>query len=103
MLPTAPRLCPKGDAYARPYRSEAERREAFPQWLHTYNHHRGHTALKGRPHAGRVPNLTGQRLSAGRRPGGGDAEGHDLEVDTAHTESLVCAHHRRPRRRLIPA
>jgi transposase InsO family protein len=47
-------------AYARPYRSEAERREAFPQWLHTYNHHRGHTALKGQPPASRVPNLTGQ-------------------------------------------
>ena len=28
-------------AYARPYRSEAERRQAFPQWLHTCNHHRG--------------------------------------------------------------
>ncbi|ORT54822.1 IS481 family transposase, partial [Streptomyces sp. CB03238] len=47
-------------AYARPYRSEAERRAAFPQWLHTYNHHRGHTALKGQPPASRVPNLTGQ-------------------------------------------
>ncbi|MFG3658019.1 integrase core domain-containing protein [Streptomyces sp. NPDC047706] len=47
-------------AYARPYRSEAERREAFPRWLHTYNHHRGHTALKGQPPASRVPNLTGQ-------------------------------------------
>jgi transposase InsO family protein len=47
-------------AYARPYRSETERREAFPAWLHTYNHHRGHTALKGQPPASRVPNLTGQ-------------------------------------------
>jgi transposase InsO family protein len=47
-------------AYARPYRSEAERRDAFPHWLHTYNHHRGHTALKGQPPASRVPNLTGQ-------------------------------------------
>jgi transposase len=47
-------------AYARPYRSEQERRDAFPQWLHTYNHHRGHTALKGQPPASRVPNLTGQ-------------------------------------------
>ncbi|WP_371591766.1 IS481 family transposase [Streptomyces virginiae] len=46
-------------AYARPYRSEAERRAAFPQWLHTYNHHRGHTALAGKPPASRVPNLTG--------------------------------------------
>jgi hypothetical protein len=47
-------------AYARPYRSEQERRDAFPAWLHTYNHHRGHTALKGKPPASRVPNLTGQ-------------------------------------------
>ncbi|MFE9932462.1 IS481 family transposase [Streptomyces sp. NPDC005533] len=47
-------------AYACPYRSEQERREAFPDWLHTYNHHRGHTALAGKPPASRVPNLTGQ-------------------------------------------
>jgi transposase InsO family protein len=47
-------------AYARPYRTETERREAFPQWLHTYNHHRGHTALAGLPPASRVPNLTNQ-------------------------------------------
>ncbi|MGN9796459.1 IS481 family transposase, partial [Streptomyces sp. OZ13] len=47
-------------AYTRPYRSEQERRDAFPGWLHTYNHHRGHTALKGHPPASRVPNLTGQ-------------------------------------------
>ncbi|WP_190868731.1 integrase core domain-containing protein, partial [Actinomadura sp. RB99] len=37
-----------------------ERRRALPQWLHTYNHHRGHTALGGQPPASRVPNLTGQ-------------------------------------------
>lgn len=47
-------------AYARPYHSEQERRDTFPAWLHTYNHHRGHTALKGQPPASRVPNLTGQ-------------------------------------------
>ena len=46
-------------AYTRPYRSEQERRDTFPDWLHTYNHHRGHTALKGQPPASRVPNLTG--------------------------------------------
>ncbi len=33
--------------YARPCRSEAERREAFPRWLYDGDHHRGHTALKG--------------------------------------------------------
>ncbi len=47
-------------AYAQPYSSEAERRQAFGPWLHTYNHHRGHTALGGQPPASRVPNLTGQ-------------------------------------------
>ena len=47
-------------AYARAYRTETERREALPTWLHTYNHHRGHTALGGSPPASRVPNLSGQ-------------------------------------------
>lgn len=47
-------------AYARPYRSDAERLEAFPAWLHDYNHHRGHTSLKGQAPASRVPNLPGQ-------------------------------------------
>ncbi|MGX1873178.1 IS481 family transposase [Nocardia fluminea] len=47
-------------AYAHAYRSEAERRAAFSDWLHTYNHHRAHTALGGHPPASRVPNLTGQ-------------------------------------------
>lgn len=46
-------------AYARPYQSETQRRAALPAWLHTYNHHRGHTAIGGPP-ASRVPNLTGQ-------------------------------------------
>jgi transposase InsO family protein len=47
-------------AYARPYRSERERRDALPTWLHWYNHHRGHTALRGNPPATRVPNLSRQ-------------------------------------------
>jgi transposase InsO family protein len=47
-------------AYARPYTSETERRAALDPWLHTYNHHRGHTALGGLPPASRVPNLSGQ-------------------------------------------
>ncbi|WP_410669435.1 IS481 family transposase [Amycolatopsis sp. cmx-4-68] len=49
-------------AYNQPYRTETERREALPDWLHTYNHHRGHTALAGKPPASRVPNLTGQYI-----------------------------------------
>jgi transposase InsO family protein len=47
-------------AYARPYHSETERRQALDPWLHIYNHHRGHTALKGLPPASRVTNLSGQ-------------------------------------------
>ena len=47
-------------AYTTTYRSETERVAALPAWLHTYNHHRGHTALNGKPPASRVPNLTGQ-------------------------------------------
>ena len=47
-------------AYARLYRSDAERCKEFLTWLHTYNHHRGHTALGGQPPATRVPNLSGQ-------------------------------------------
>jgi transposase InsO family protein len=43
----------------RPYLSETERAAAFGPFLHTYNHHRGHTALKGASPADRVPNLSG--------------------------------------------
>jgi transposase InsO family protein len=46
-------------AYARPYSSESERVAAFAAFLHTYNHHRGHTALGGKSPADRVPNLRG--------------------------------------------
>jgi transposase InsO family protein len=47
-------------AYARLYRSDAERCQEFTAWLHAYNHHRGHTALGGQPPATRVANLSGQ-------------------------------------------
>ncbi|WP_053208325.1 IS481 family transposase, partial [Jiangella muralis] len=47
-------------AYARPYTSEAQRAALFADWLHTYNHHRGHTALGGMSPADLVPNLRGQ-------------------------------------------
>ncbi|SCK59128.1 Integrase core domain-containing protein [Streptomyces sp. WMMB 714] len=53
-------------AYAMPYHSGTERRAAFPYWLHTYNHHRAHTAPAGKPLASRVPNLTGQTPNARR-------------------------------------
>jgi len=47
-------------AYAAVYNSDAERAAAYGPWLHRYNHHRGHTALGGRPPASRVTNLSGQ-------------------------------------------
>lgn len=47
-------------AYVRPYRNEAERAALFPAFQHHYNHHRGHTALKGASPASRVHNLSGQ-------------------------------------------
>lgn len=46
-------------AYVRVYRSEAERRRRLDKWLHTYNHHRTHTALGGEPPITRVNNLPG--------------------------------------------
>jgi len=46
-------------AYARPYRTEAERVAAFQGWLDYYNYRRGHTALKGLAPADRVLNLRG--------------------------------------------
>jgi len=62
-IATHPRLLGRGDvgewAYARLHRSDTERCEQFPIWLHTYNHHRGHTALGGQPPATRLPNLSG--------------------------------------------
>lgn len=47
-------------AYVRVYRSGTQRRRALASWLHTYNHHRCHTALGGHPPMTRVNNLPGQ-------------------------------------------
>ena len=47
-------------AYARPYTSETQRVAAYADFLHTYNHHRGHTALGGSSPADRVTNLAGE-------------------------------------------
>jgi transposase InsO family protein len=48
-----------GWAYTRFYPSEAERRAALPDWLHTYNHHRAHSAIGGKPPISRLTNLPG--------------------------------------------
>ncbi|MCP2344504.1 IS481 family transposase [Nonomuraea roseoviolacea] len=47
-------------AYIRPYASNDERTAALQDFLHTYNHHRCHTALGGRPPITRVNNAAGQ-------------------------------------------
>ena len=52
-------LCDERDD-ARPYTNERDRQALLPAFLHHYNHHRGHTALKGLSPADRVPNLRGQ-------------------------------------------
>lgn len=49
-----------GWAYARLYDSDQARRDALPGWLHTYNHHRSHTAVGGCPPITRLTNLPGQ-------------------------------------------
>ena len=45
-------------AYARPWRSDGQRTRALARWLHTYNHHRHHTAIDGPP-ISRVGNVSG--------------------------------------------
>ncbi|MFE2268540.1 IS481 family transposase [Streptomyces lavendulae] len=47
-------------AYLRPYTSNQEWTEALTDFLHTYNHHRCHTALDGHPPISRVNNAAGQ-------------------------------------------
>jgi len=44
-------------AYARPYRSEQERTDAYPAWLHEYNHHRAHGGIGGLSPISRVHNV----------------------------------------------
>ena len=46
-------------AYARPWTSDGQRTRALAHWLHTYNHHRHHTAIDGPP-ISRVGNVPGQ-------------------------------------------
>jgi transposase InsO family protein len=45
-------------AYATTWSSEGQRTRALTRWLHTYNHHRHHTAIDGPP-ISRVSNLIG--------------------------------------------
>jgi transposase InsO family protein len=47
-------------AFARHYRTEAARRSTLTAWLHTYNHHRQHSAIGKVPPITRLTNLPGQ-------------------------------------------
>ena len=47
-------------AYLRPYTTNDQRTAALADFLHTYNHHRCHTALGGKPPITRVNNASGQ-------------------------------------------
>ena len=47
-----------GWAYARFYSTESERRAALPDWIHSYNHLRPHSAIGGPP-ISRINNLPG--------------------------------------------
>ncbi|WP_139170288.1 IS481 family transposase [Mycolicibacterium fluoranthenivorans] len=48
-----------GWAYARFYESTEQRNAALPGWLHSYNHHRAHSALGGQSPVTRLTNLPG--------------------------------------------
>ena len=47
-------------AFARHYNSDSDRRRALPGWLHTYNHHRLHSAIGGHPPITRLTNVPEQ-------------------------------------------
>ena len=47
-------------AFARHYPNELTRRSALPAWLHTYNHHRQHSAIGKASPITRLTNLPGQ-------------------------------------------
>ena len=49
-------------AYQRPFATNTERAAALPVWLHTYNHHRCHTAIGGQPPITRVNNAAGNYI-----------------------------------------
>jgi len=49
-------------AFARHYPNERTRRSALPAWLHTYNHHRQHSAIGKVPPITRLTNLSGQYI-----------------------------------------
>ncbi|MGO1629022.1 MAG: IS481 family transposase [Microbacteriaceae bacterium] len=49
-------------AYAHHYESDAARAATYPAWIHSYNHHRPHTALGGLPPIDRVHNVNRKNI-----------------------------------------
>ena len=56
------RTMAEGWAFAKFYPSESARRAALPAWLHTYNHHRPHTAIGRSAPITRLTNLPDQYI-----------------------------------------
>jgi transposase InsO family protein len=56
------RTLAEGWAYSRLYASESARRNALPEWIHHYNHHRLHTAIGKVPPITRLTNISGQYI-----------------------------------------
>jgi transposase InsO family protein len=48
-------------AYAQPWHSDGHRTRGLARWLHLYNHHRHHTAIRSSP-ISRVSNLVGHNI-----------------------------------------
>jgi transposase InsO family protein len=46
-------------AYAQVFDDSTDRAAALPHWIHTYNHHRAHTAIGGKPPISRVNDVPG--------------------------------------------
>ena len=56
------RTLAEGWAFGRMFLSESARRKALPAWLHEYNHHRPHTAIRKQAPITRLTNLSGQYI-----------------------------------------
>ena len=52
----------EGWAFKKYYNSESARLAALPAWIHTYNHHRPHTAIGKRSPITRLDNLAGHHI-----------------------------------------
>jgi hypothetical protein len=59
-IDTFNRTTAQGWAFARHDTNERSRRSALPAWLHTYNHHRQHSAIGTVPSITRLTSLPGQ-------------------------------------------